>query len=44
MTTEQFHAALHQQPFRPLTIPMADGRAFEVRIPTSSLSPPPAAQ
>ncbi|HEX4145105.1 MAG TPA: hypothetical protein VHY91_16480 [Pirellulales bacterium] len=30
MTTEQFRAALHQQPFRPFTIRMADGRAFEV--------------
>lgn len=30
MTTEQFRATLHQQPFRPFTIRMADGRAFEV--------------
>lgn len=30
MTTEQFRAALHQQPFRPFTIRMADGRAFPV--------------
>ena len=30
MTTEQFRAMLHQQPFRPFTIRMADGRAFEV--------------
>jgi hypothetical protein len=30
MTTEQFRATLQQQPFRPFTIRMADGRAFEV--------------
>ena len=30
MTTEQFRATLHQNPFRPFTIRMADGRAFEV--------------
>jgi len=30
MTTDQFRAMLHQQPFRPFTIRMADGRAFEV--------------
>ena len=30
MTTEQFRETLHQQPFRPLTIRMADGRAFPV--------------
>jgi hypothetical protein len=30
MTTEQFRAMLHQQPFRPFVIRMADGRAFEV--------------
>ncbi len=30
MTTEQFRATLHQQPFRPFTIRMADGRAFSV--------------
>lgn len=30
MTTDQFRATLHQQPFRPFTIRMADGRAFEV--------------
>jgi hypothetical protein len=30
MITEQFRAMLHQQPFRPSTICMADGRAFEV--------------
>jgi hypothetical protein len=30
MTTDQFKAALHQQPFRRFTIRMADGRAFEV--------------
>ena len=30
MTAEQFREVLHQQPFRPFTIRMADGRAFEV--------------
>jgi hypothetical protein len=30
MTTEQFQATLHQSPFLPFTIRMADGRAFEV--------------
>ncbi|MEX2170443.1 MAG: hypothetical protein WD851_14100 [Pirellulales bacterium] len=30
MTTEQFRATLHQQPFRPFTIRMADGRVFEI--------------
>jgi len=30
MTREQFRATLHQHPFRPFTIRMADGRAFEV--------------
>jgi hypothetical protein len=30
MTTEQFRAILRQQPFRPFTIRMADGRAFDV--------------
>ena len=30
MTTDQFRATLHQQPFRPFTIRMADGRAFQV--------------
>ena len=30
MTTEQFRATLHQNPFRPFTIRMADGRAFDV--------------
>jgi hypothetical protein len=30
MTTEQFQATLHQNPFQPFTIRMADGRAFEV--------------
>ena len=33
MTVEQFRATLHQQPFRPFTIRMADGRAFEVAHP-----------
>jgi hypothetical protein len=31
MTTEQFQATLHQNPFQPFIIRMADGRAFEVR-------------
>lgn len=30
MTTEQFQATLHQNPFQPFIIRMADGRAFEV--------------
>jgi len=30
MTTDQFRATLHQQPFRPFKIRMADGQAFEV--------------
>jgi hypothetical protein len=30
MTTEQFRATLHLQPFRPFTIHMADGRRFDV--------------
>lgn len=30
MTTEQFRATLHQLPFRPFTIRMADGQAFHV--------------
>ncbi len=33
MTTEQFRATLHEQPFRPFTIGMADGRAFKVAHP-----------
>jgi hypothetical protein len=33
MTTEQFRATLHQQPFRPFTIHMADGRTFAVAHP-----------
>jgi hypothetical protein len=33
MTTEQFRSTLHLQPFRPFTIRMADGRAFEVPHP-----------
>ena len=33
MTTEQFRATLHQQPFRPFTIHMVDGRAFDVAHP-----------
>ncbi len=33
MTSEQFKAALRQQPFRPFTIRMADGRAIEVPHP-----------
>lgn len=30
MTIEQFRATLHQIPFRPFTIRMADGRTFDV--------------
>jgi len=30
MTTEQFRTTLHQLPFRPFKIRMADGRAFDV--------------
>jgi len=30
MTTDQFSATLHQVPFHPFTIRMADGRSFEV--------------
>jgi hypothetical protein len=30
MTTDQFEATLHQMPFRPFTIRMADGRSFDV--------------
>jgi hypothetical protein len=33
MATEQFRETLHQQPFRPFTIRMADGRAFTVAHP-----------
>lgn len=33
MTTEQFKATLHLQPFQPFTIRMADGRAFPVAHP-----------
>jgi hypothetical protein len=33
MTTEKFRAILNQQPFRPFTIHMADGRTFEVMHP-----------
>lgn len=33
MTTEPFRNTLHQQPFRPFTIHLADGRAFHVRHP-----------
>ena len=33
MTTEQFRAALHVQPFQPFTIRMGDGRSFEVPHP-----------
>jgi hypothetical protein len=33
MTTEQFRATLHQLPFKPFTIRMADGRAFPVTHP-----------
>jgi hypothetical protein len=33
MTNEQFRAMLHERPFRPFTIRMADGRSFEVAHP-----------
>jgi hypothetical protein len=33
MTIDQFQTALHQLPFRPFTIRMVDGRAFDVRHP-----------
>ena len=33
MTTEQFRSTLHLQPFKPFTIRMADGRAFEIPHP-----------
>jgi hypothetical protein len=33
MTTEQFKATLHLQPFRPFTIRMVDGRFFPVAHP-----------
>jgi hypothetical protein len=33
MTTEQFKTTLHLQPFRPFTIRIADGRAFQVTHP-----------
>jgi hypothetical protein len=33
MTTERFQAVLHQVPFAPFTIRMADGRAIEVPHP-----------
>jgi hypothetical protein len=33
MTIDQFRATLHQQPFRPFTIRMVDGRAFDVAHP-----------
>ena len=33
MTTEQFKATLHLQPFRPCTFRMADGRFFPVAHP-----------
>jgi len=33
MTTDQFTNVLHQAPFRPFTIHMADGRAFYVSHP-----------
>jgi hypothetical protein len=33
MTTDRFRATLHQQPFRPFTIRMADGRAIQVAHP-----------
>jgi hypothetical protein len=33
MTTDQFKAMLHLQPFKPFTIRMADGRTFRVSHP-----------
>ena len=33
MTIEQFRTTLHQQPFKPFSIRMADGRVFEIRHP-----------
>lgn len=33
MTTDQFRGVLHQQPFRPFSIRMADGRAIHVPHP-----------
>ena len=33
MTVDQFRTMLHQQPFRPFHIRMADGRAFYVTHP-----------
>jgi hypothetical protein len=33
MNTEQFQAIVRQQPFRPFTIRMADGRSFTVNHP-----------
>ena len=33
MTIEQFRATLHERPFKPFRIRMADGRTFEVRHP-----------
>lgn len=33
MTAEQFRNTLHQQPFRPFTIHLSDGRAFHVAHP-----------
>lgn len=33
MTTELFRATLRRQPFRPFTIHMVDGRAFDVAHP-----------
>lgn len=33
MTIEQFKTVLHQQPFQPFTIRMADGRALPVTHP-----------
>ncbi|HEV7223512.1 MAG TPA: hypothetical protein VGN42_12475 [Pirellulales bacterium] len=33
MTIEQFRLTIHEQPFKPFTIRMADGRAFEVPHP-----------
>jgi hypothetical protein len=33
MTSQELRAALRAMPFRPFTIRMADGRAFEIRHP-----------
>jgi hypothetical protein len=40
MTTERFQSALHQTPFRPFTVRMADGRAIDVPHPDFVASTP----